>query len=87
VVSTLIYIAMGWLVLVAFRPLLEVLPLEGVWLLVIGGFLYTGGTVFYLWKSLPYHHAVWHLFVLAGSVCHWFAVFRYAVPGSELITD
>jgi hemolysin III len=87
VVSTLIYIAMGWLVLVAFRPLLEVLPLEGVWLLVIGGFLYTGGTVFYLWKNLPYHHAVWHLFVLAGSVCHWFAVFRYVVPGSELITD
>ena len=80
IISTLIYVALGWLVLIAIRPLLEEVPLPGVWLLVTGGFLYTGGTAFYLWKSLPYHHAVWHVFVLAGSTCHWIAVFRYVVP-------
>lgn len=80
VVSTLIYVAMGWLVLIAVRPLLEQVPLPGVWLLVTGGLLYTGGTAFYLWKSLPYHHAIWHVFVLAGSTCHWIAVLKYVVP-------
>ena len=80
VVSTLIYIAMGWLVLIAFRPLSLALPREGVRLLVVGGFCYTGGAMFYLWKRLPYHHAVWHLFVMAGSICHWTAMFLYVVP-------
>ena len=79
VVSTLIYIAMGWLVLTAIRPLSAALPRAGLWLLVAGGFCYTGGAVFYLWKRLPYHHAVWHLWVLAGSACHWAAVFFYIV--------
>jgi hemolysin III len=80
VVSTLIYIAMGWLVLIAFRPLLAAVPSGGVGLLLAGGFCYTGGAVFYLWKRLPYHHAVWHVFVLAGSVCHWAAVFGFVIP-------
>jgi len=80
IASTLIYVGMGWMVLIALRPLLEVIPLPGVWLLVGGGLFYTSGTIFYLWKTLPYHHAVWHLFVLAGSICHWIAVFRYVVP-------
>jgi hemolysin III len=78
--STLIYLAMGWLVLVALRPLRAALPAGGFRLLVAGGLCYTGGAVFYLWKRLPYHHAVWHLFVLAGSACHWAAVFLYVVP-------
>lgn len=78
--STLVYIAMGWLVLTVLRPLLAVLPREGFWLLLAGGFCYTGGAVFYLWKRLPYHHAVWHLWVMAGSLCHWAAVFFYVVP-------
>jgi len=79
-VSTLVYIAMGWLVLLVLRPLLAVLPREGFWLLLAGGLCYTGGAVFYLWKRLPYHHAVWHLWVMAGSACHWAAVFFYVVP-------
>jgi len=79
-VSTLVYIAMGWLVLTVLRPVLAVLPREGFWLLLAGGFCYTGGAVFYLWKRLPYHHAVWHLCVMAGSACHWAAVFFYVVP-------
>ena len=80
VVSTLIYLAMGWLVMVAIKPLLAALPVGGVKLLVVGGLCYTGGAAFYLWKRLPYHHAIWHLFVLGGSACHWAAVFCYIVP-------
>lgn len=79
-VSTLIYIGMGWLVMVAIKPLMAALPSGGLKLLVAGGLCYTGGAAFYLWKKLPYHHAIWHLFVLGGSVCHWAAVFIYIVP-------
>ena len=78
--SIAIYIAMGWLVLIALRPMLHAVPLGGLWLLLADGLCYTGGTVFYAWKRLPYHHAVWHLWVLAGSACHWTAVFCYVVP-------
>jgi hemolysin III len=80
VVSTLIYVAMGWIVLVAIEPLLVALPTGGLKLLVAGGLCYTGGAVFYLWRGLPYHHAIWHLFVLGGSICHWASVFFYVVP-------
>jgi hemolysin III len=80
IVSTLIYLAMGWLVMIAIKPLVAALPAGGMKLLVAGGLCYTGGAVFYLWKRLPYHHAVWHLFVLGGSACHWAAVFWYVVP-------
>ncbi|AOS43180.1 hemolysin-III related [Lacunisphaera limnophila] len=80
VASTLIYIAMGWLVMIAIKPLMAALPAGGLQLLVAGGLCYTGGAVFYLWRSLPYHHAIWHLFVLGGSVCHWAAVYFYVVP-------
>ena len=85
ILSTLIYVGMGWLVLFVLRPVMEVLPMPGVWLLVIGGLFYTCGTVFYLWKRLPYHHAVWHVFVLAGSACHWWAVYKYVVPDGAAI--
>jgi hemolysin III len=74
VLSTLIYLFMGWIVLVAIKPLVEALPRGSLIMLFAGGLAYSLGTVFYLWKRLPYHHAVWHLFVLAGSVCHFFAV-------------
>jgi hemolysin III len=79
-ISTLIYVVMGWLVLIAIKPLLAALPAGGMTLLVAGGISYTGGAAFYLWKRLPYHHAIWHLFVLAGSACHWAAVFLYVLP-------
>ena len=81
--STLIYLAMGWLVLVAIKPLLAALPAGGIKLLLAGGLCYTGGAGFYLWKRLPYHHAVWHLFVLAGSACHWAAVYLHVVPATS----
>jgi len=73
-VSTAIYLGMGWLAVIAAKPLLASVPAAGLWLLLAGGLCYTGGTVFYLWKRLPYHHGVWHLFVLGGSICHFFAV-------------
>lgn len=79
-VSTMIYVVMGWLVLVAIKPLVAALPAGGMKLLVAGGLFYTGGAAFYLWKRLPYHHAIWHLCVLGGSACHWAAVFFHVVP-------
>jgi hemolysin III len=80
ILSTLLYLAMGWLVVIALRPMLRVVPPDGLWLLLAGGLCYTLGTVFYVWKRLPYHHAVWHLFVLGGSVCHFFAVLAAVIP-------
>jgi hemolysin III len=83
VVSTLIYLAMGWLVLVALKPLVAALSAGGMQLLVAGGLCYTGGAGFYLWKRLPYHHAIWHLCVLGGSACHWAAIFVHVVPAGS----
>lgn len=78
--SSLVYIGMGWLILIAIKPSLAVIPPGGMGWLLVGGLCYTGGVAFYLWQSLPYHHAVWHLFVLAGSVCHFLAVLFYILP-------
>lgn len=78
--STAVYIAMGWLVIVAAKPVLAHVPaVTLVWLLA-GGLLYSAGVIFYVWKRLPFSHAVWHLFVLAGSTCHYFAVLRSVLP-------
>ncbi|MFB5759761.1 PAQR family membrane homeostasis protein TrhA [Paenibacillus medicaginis] len=78
--STLFYIAMGWLIVIAWNPLMAVVPYTGIVLLAAGGVLYTLGTVFYVWKAFPYHHAVWHVFVLGGSILHFFAVLLYLTP-------
>ena len=53
--------------------------------LLLGGLLYSLGVIFYVWKTLVYHHAIWHLFVLAGSTCHFFAVFLYVIPGAPAL--
>jgi len=79
--SLVLYIGMGWLVLIALKPLTAALAHGGMVLLVLGGIAYTSGVLFYVWRRLPYHHAVWHAFVLAGSVLHFFAIFLYVVPG------
>jgi hemolysin III len=78
-ISILLYLCMGWLVLVVIRPVLAHLPLGGVLWLLAGGLAYTVGVVFFVWKSLPHHHAIWHLFVMGGSACHFFAVMFYVV--------
>ncbi len=82
VLSTAIYLIMGWLVIIAAKPLFDALPIGGIWLLVAGGLCYTFGTIFYLWEKLPFNHAVWHVWVLAGSACHWTAVFGYVIPSA-----
>lgn len=80
--STLFYILMGWLIVIAWQPLTAAVPAAGINLLVIGGLMYTLGTIFYVWRAFPYHHAIWHLFVLAGSILHFFAIFLYLLPGN-----
>ena len=74
--SSAAYVAMGWLVLVAAKPMWESVPHMGLLLLGAGGLCYTLGVAFYLWRRLPFHHAIWHVFVVAGSVFHFFAVLR-----------
>ena len=80
IVSTLVYIAMGWLVLIAVKPLFAAVPLWGIAWLAAGGMFYTVGVLFFGMKRLRYNHAIWHLFVMAGSVCHYFAVVLYVLP-------
>ena len=77
--STCLYIAMGWLVIVAMEPLLLHLTVSGFYWLLAGGIAYTAGVAFFAIKRLCYGHFVWHLFVLAGSACHFAAVLWYAV--------
>ncbi|RFU66394.1 hemolysin III family protein [Peribacillus saganii] len=79
-ISTILYIVMGWLIVIAWEPLTSTLPAAGMSLLVIGGILYTVGAVFYVWRGFPFHHAVWHLFVIGGSVAHFFAILFYVLP-------
>lgn len=71
---------MGWVVIAAIKPLMDNLAPGGLWLLVLGGLCYTGGIGFYLWRSLRFHHAIWHLFVLAGGALHFFAILFYVIP-------
>ena len=78
--STGSYIAMGWLVIVAIKPLLGALDAWTLGWLLAGGLCYTLGTVFYHRPSLPYSHAIWHLFVVAGSVCHYISVMAQVIP-------
>jgi hemolysin III len=81
-VMVALYIAMGWVGLIAIKPLVAALPAAGLWLLFGGGVSYTLGVVFYRWHSLRYHHAVWHLFVLGGSVLQYFSVLYYVLPAA-----
>ncbi len=78
--STLMYVLMGWMIVFAWDQLQAALPTSGLFFLVGGGLLYTVGTIFFLWRHFPYHHAVWHVFVLAGSLFHFFAVYWYVLP-------
>lgn len=83
VVSTTVYLLMGWLAVGAAKPLLAALPLGGLAWILAGGLSYTAGVAFFGWRKLPYAHTVWHLFVVAGSVCHFLAVLLYVIPKSR----
>ncbi len=78
--SALVFILMGWLIIFMTRPLIAQLSPGGFWLLTAGGITYTAGTLFYVLKRVRYMHAVWHLFVLGGSVCHFLVVALYVLP-------
>lgn len=78
--STLVYVAMGWVIVIAIKPLMQSMEHAGLMLLIAGGLCYTGGVVFYIDKRRAWTHPVWHLFVMGGSVCHYFAVLFYAAP-------
>jgi hemolysin III len=73
-----LYLLMGWAVLVAIKPLIANMAPQGLTLLVAGGLAYSGGVVFYVNKRIPFNHAIWHLFVLAGATLHYFAILLYA---------
>ena len=78
--NSLLYLAMGWLVILVIEPLIENLPQGGLWLLTAGGLAYSLGVIFYIWKRLPYSHAIWHVFVFAGTLLQFLAVLLYVIP-------
>lgn len=86
VVSTLLYIAMGWTVVIAIKPTLEMVPTGALIAIAAGGICYTLGTIFYLWDRLPYNHAIWHLFVLGGTLAHFIAIMGWIVPVAQATT-
>jgi hemolysin III len=79
-----LYLAMGWVGLVAIGPLVQRLPPAGLWLLFGGGVCFTLGVPFYLWKRLRFNHALWHVFVMAGCTLQFFAVLLYVLPAGAL---
>jgi hemolysin III len=82
ILSLVLYICIGWMAAIAVKPLFEAVDTGGLVLLLLGGIAYTGGVVFYGWRRLPYNHAIWHVFVLAGSVLHYFAVLFHVIPAA-----
>ncbi|MEN0644178.1 hemolysin III family protein [Alkalicoccobacillus gibsonii] len=80
VISTIFYLLMGWMALFAIKPIVLTLPIQGTLFLIGGGILYSLGTIFYIWRGFKFHHAVWHLFVLGGTVLHFFLVIMYILP-------
>ena len=82
IAAPLVYLLMGWLIVFAIEPALTFIPREALHLLLAGGLFYSFGLIFYAWKQLLFHHAVWHLFVLAGSICHYFAVYLHVIPNA-----
>jgi len=83
-VSTAIYLIMGWLAVIAIKPMFENIHFNGMMLILAGGLCFSFGVIFYMREKYIYNHAIWHLFVLAGGICHYFAVFFYTYPNLAL---
>ncbi len=77
--SLILYLLLGWMIVIAVKPLMGVMALGGLWLLLAGGLLYSFGVIFYVWDNLPFNHAIWHLFVMGGSICHFLMVVLYVI--------
>ena len=78
--NCVLYLALGWCVLTRIGPLVDALPTAGLWLLVSGGLVYSLGVIFYLWDRIPFNHAIWHVFVLGGTVLQFFSILFYVIP-------
>jgi len=78
-ISMVLYFLMGWSVLAYFQTLQSLIHINGLILLISGGLFYTFGIIFFAWKKIPYNHAIWHLFVLAGSISHYFSILYYVI--------
>jgi hemolysin III len=78
--STILYVAMGWLIVLGWNQIITNLDFNGIVLLIAGGICYTIGAIFYVWRGFKYHHAVWHIFVIAGTATHFFCVLLYLLP-------
>ncbi|QJX80495.1 PAQR family membrane homeostasis protein TrhA [Priestia megaterium] len=77
--STVLYILMGWMIVFAWNPLTDTIQREGIYYLVAGGITYTIGAAFYVWRA-RFNHLIWHIFVIVGSVLHFFCIFLYVLP-------
>lgn len=78
-ISTIFYIVMGWIIIFAIKPLVTLVPRNGLFLIFAGGLFYSLGSIF-MGRNLKYSHTLWHIFVLLGSICHFFAIFFYVIP-------
>jgi hemolysin III len=83
IASTIVYVMMGWLVIIAIKPVLTIIPLGCFMWLLAGGLCYTVGVLFFAWDRIPFNHAIWHVFVVAGSICHFVAVLFYVLPATS----
>ncbi|HSH01602.1 MAG TPA: hemolysin III family protein [Anaerolineae bacterium] len=83
-VAITMYLLMGWAGVVVFEQFVLLVPMGAMLWLLAGGIIYTLGVVFYVWRQLPYNHAIWHLFVIGGSACHYIAVLFYLLPIPEI---
>ena len=77
-ISIVLYVVMGWMAVVAVKPMFALIPVPGILLIFAGGIAYTGGLAFFAAHRIRYNHLIWHLFVIAGTICHFFAVLWYA---------
>ena len=76
IISTLIYLGMGWMLLTGANTFFANMPPSVMWLIIAGSIIITVGVIFYIWRWFAYHHAVWHALVLAGAICHYVAVLK-----------
>jgi hemolysin III len=83
--SLALYLGMGWIVVIAVKPMLDNVETGGLVLLLLGGLSYTLGVIFYVRHTMAYHHAIWHLFVMLGSLLHFFSVFYYVIPAAATV--
>lgn len=79
-ISTILYVFMGWMIVFAWDSLTQNIAHQGIVLLVVGGVLYTIGAVFYIWRGFRFHHMIWHMFVLGGTILHFLAIILYVLP-------